>query len=660
MGRWGWLVATMLTLSLGAQDLSKLPGWAEAAARAVEGVSVPAADAWVVLNRTEIAYTGSGEVRTRKYRLVKILGERGLSEASYWLGGIGGKASRVDKLKGWNLRPDGEMAKLDQDTVVATDTSSSERVSTGRLTVAVVPRAVKGSWIAFESQETFRYPTGPCDRVFMMEEHPVFRWELGVAKKDGWFTSLKQVGVSMEVRHFEPWIKDAQIQPGQSVQVSNLPPLPKDEGATPHGLDVLPSVLVRFQDPELSTVPPTQSWDAMAKWYLDAYVGKLSTQVLTGVQEKDPALALPAIHRWMSRQLEYRQVYLSPERGTVPERAEETVRKRYGDCKDLATLFMSEARTLGLKAYPALCRIVEGTARQVEPVFVGAFNHVIAAVRLEKSLGLSAEVETPAGRFLLVDATDRLDRFGPLPWDHRGRELMICTEKGAVWVTVPVSSTQRPSIRYLLEGTADPKGALDATLAIREEADGAGLRSACLHRGVSKIKEYILENLLDLPSTGTAEVLSVGDPLNLEQPFEVKLKLLHPVGFRPMGAEAALVAWGLPSVPNPIQKNAVPRAYPVEFRGGGRIEYEARVQLPWRVQPLLPVLKIDSPFRVAEWFAEMQSSPMGSQIRLRFSQQRKDAGFGFKERDHGVSEWKKDRSQLRTMLSDGLTFKFIQ
>jgi hypothetical protein len=660
MKKWSVVAALLLTVFGNAQDLGKLPQWAETAARAVVDKPIPEGDAWVVLNRTEIAYTGDGEIRTCKFRLVKILRERGLDEAGYWLGGLGGKASKINKLKGWNLRPDNELVKLKDDTVLSTDTSNSERVSTSKVTVAVLPRAMKGSWIAFESQETVQYPTGPVDKVSLMEEHPIHRWELEVAKKEGWFTNLKQVAIRLDVRHFEPWLKNAQIEPEQGVRVSDLPPLPRDEGAVPYATDTLPWVLVRFQDPNLLTAPSAQSWDAMAKWYYEAYAGKCAPQSVTGISGKDAVPALPAIHHWMSRQMTYRQVYLSPERGWIPERAEEVARKRYGDCKDLANLFVSEARALGFKAFPVLSRIGHGTAHADDPVFAGNFNHVIAAIRLEKSLGLSAELDIPTGRFLLVDATDRLSPFGVLPWDHRERELLICTEKGGVWVKVPVSATQRPVARYWLEGKVWAKGELDATLRIQEEADGVGLRQACLNLGPQKMKEFVLNNLLDLPPTGTVEVVSLGDPLDLDKPFEISLKFQHPDGFHLQGAEGVLVPWGLPSSPNPIQKPGTTRQFPVQFRGAGLWEYEAKIQVPWKVTPVLANQTIETAFRNAQWKAEANPTTLGSLIHIRFNQQRRDVFFGYQEREKGLVEWKKDRSQIRTLLADGLSFTFVR
>lgn len=655
----GWKASLFLFLAMmaPAQDLGKLPSWAQAAAAEVAGKPLPEADAWIVLDHTEMAYTGDGEIRTRKLRLVKILTERGLNEAFYKLRGLGGKASKVKKLKGWNLRPDGEVVKLNDDWVATTGTSHTDSVSTEVMTLAILPRAMKGSWVAFESQEVFNYPMGPVDRVWPLEDRPIHRWELSLAKQEGWFTDLKQVTVHMEPRNLQPWLPAVEIQAGQSVIITDLPSLPEDEGAHPHAFDVWPSILVRFEDPKLKEVPSIQSWDLLAKFFHERYQARYSPRPEMGIQEKDPAKALQGIRSWMTRELTYRQVYLSPERGWIPEFVPETLRKRYGDCKDLASCFISEARNAGLKAYPVLARIVEGHAAATDPVSVASFNHVIAAVELGKSLGLPSEIDTPQGRFLLIDPTDRLAPLGALPSGHRDREVLLCRETGGVWMKIPPSSVRAPRSKALLKGKVTAPGRLEGTMILEEEADALGLRQACLDRGAHKMREFLLEALLDFPPTGTLEILKVGDPFDVEKTFQVSFTFSHPDGFHLQSGEGILASLGLPAAPNPIQKPGKPRRYPVQWRGIGLWDFEAIIQLPWTATPVLPTFEMRTPFRSVQWTAKAAPGEGGSHLHLNFRQQRQDAHFDFPEREKGLAEWKKDRSQFKTLLSDGLAFK---
>lgn len=652
-----WMLPLLLvTLAVQGQDLSRLPDWAAQAARDAAGEAAPAeADAWVLLDRTEIAYTGSGEIRRRRFRLVKVLGERGTGQGAFMIHGLGGKGNKVKKLKGWNLRPDGELVKLDSDSVVTLNDVTDAEYSTDTLTGAALERVVKGSLIAFESLEAMQNPLGPVAGTGLLEGIPVRRWELEAGKKEGWFTNLQAVEVHIERGHFEPWITRVEPLGQAGLRAMNLPALPVDEGGHPHLSNLLPRVQVRFLDPALATGRMWRSWDEVARWTAGAYAPALEAARVADLQGRKGLEGLQALWAWMARSMTYKQVYLSPERGWLPEATAEVGRKRYGDCKDLSAFFMGEASALGFRGFPALARISAGEIEaQGEPFPV--FNHVIAALRLEASLGLPAEVETPRGRFLLADPTDPFTPLGSLGSGHRGGRVMICLADGAQWVTVPDGAIQPDRLEVRLEGEA--KGAtLQATMRLLETGSYWGLR-AIAHRGGAKaVRESLMDGHLDLPATAQVEVARLGDPLAMDRPFEVELKVTHPDGLHRNGREWDVAAWGLPHPPRLIQKAGVPRRYPVSSQAAGELIYRAVLDLPVKVSPVLPERKAETPFRAFAWKAEADPSATGTRLRLSLDHRYKPATFGFDQRDKGVQAWKQDRSAVKALREDGLAFK---
>ncbi len=641
---------------LSAQNISKLPDWAVQAAMLPPDAAAPGeVDAWVLLDRTEIAYTGNGEIRQRRFRLVKVLTERGVGQGVFVLHGLGGKASKVKKVKGWNLRPDNELVKLDSDSVITMNDASDADFSTATLTGAALDRVVKGSYIAFESLESVQSPLGPIADVSPMESVPVRRWELEVAKKEGWFTNLQSVEVKLDRRHFEPWIAKTEALGAFGLRVFDVPALPKDEGGHPHLSNVLPVVQVRFLDPALPIGRMWGSWDEMARWNHDHFVPGMTAPGVADLQGRKGLEGLKALWSWMGRSLTYKQVYLTPERGWVPEQALEVGRKRYGDCKDLSAFFMAEAKGLGFASVPALARIVTGEIEpQQEPFPV--FNHVISAVRLDSTLGLPAEVETAKGRFLLVDPTDPLTPLGHLGSGHRGRKLMICLPEGALWVTVPDKAILMDRLQVELEGEVQGSQ-LKATLKLQETGNYWGLRSIA-HQGGSKgVREAIMGRRLDLPATAQVEVLRLGDPLDLTRPFEVDLKVTHPDGFRRNGGEFEMASWCLPYPFALIQKVGVARKYPVALDAFGEVSYHAVVKVPSKVSPLLPERTGESPFRAFSWKAASKPTEAGSLLELSLDHRYKSARFDFDQRDKGLQEWKKDRTLIKSLREDGLAFK---
>jgi hypothetical protein len=653
----GLILGLLVMGQLRGQDFEKLPEWARAHARAAAlEVPPPEADAWVLLDRTEIAYAGDGDVKTRKLRLVRILTERGLGEGTFMLGGLGGDASEVKRLKGWNLRSDGILEKLDQETVVTLNVSEEGTVSTRLVTAAELPRVAKGSLVAFESIQSFHHPMGPVDAAMLLEELPIRRWEMELALAAGWFSTVHGVEVKMDLRHFLPWIPAAEVVPGRSVKVSNLAALPKGEGALPHSFNNLPTVYVRFLDPGLTRSPSFASWDAQARWIHAQYASRAQATHAVDLTGKGPLAGLQAIHDWMGREFTYKQVYLTPNRGWLPETAAEVGRRKYGDCKDLTVCLLAEAASLGLGIYPVLARIQEGEMEADMPPSL-SFNHVFAGLRLARTLGLAAEVETPGGRFLLVDPTDPATPIGKLGSAHRGRRVMICTAQGAHWAMVPDAAILQPHIRIEMKGAAEVTGKLTATLRFVETGDKLGLRSAALGKG--RLPEFIARHILDIPATGSIQWVSQTDPRDYARPFEVVVKAMHPDGFHRIGDEGVLPPWGLPGSPALIQKAGKPRVNPVESRGADGWDYQGEISFSQNIRPVLPAKAGETPFRSYAWTASCDDLPKGGVLKLSYHQVRKDATWLPPDQEKGVTEWKKDRAILRQILADGLSVKVI-
>lgn len=655
------LLAWLVPATLGAQSFRNLPDWAIPVFAASSSAPKPPRDTdyWVLLDRTEFAYTGSGEIATHHYRLVEVLTERGIGQGQYLLSGLGGRASKVKKLKGWNLRPDGEMVKLDRDNVVAVENiGDSGGVSNDRWTGAILDRVVSGSIVAFEAVQVETSPCGPALMAYVLESAPIFRWEVSAATRGGWFTSLKQVSMRLEPRHFNPWIPSPQIVPGVSISASNLPPLPEHESATPAGWDALPRVELTFLDPDLKEMPSAASWDGVASWEEGKFKEAATPAKLPGVEARPGLDGLQAIHGWMRTNLVYKQVYLAPDRGWVPSPSGEVLRRRYGDCKDLTGCFLAAARAAGLEAFPVLARVYDGRIEPDEPVSPACFNHVIVAVRLTASLGLPSEVEAPQGRFLLVDPTARFTQLGKLPVAHVKGRLMICANGKAIWVQAPDGAIDQPRVEVTLSADTEENGRLKGTLHVKESANARNLRLESLMLDPLAFQRSVSSTFLNLPADATVKVLRHGDPLDLEKPFEVELSLDHPKGFTRHGGEWDLDGMGVfRMVPQLIQKSGHPRVYPVEYNAPEALEVQADITVPASLVPVLPKREVGTPFLKASWGAEAQPTQKGgTRLSIRFSREHAYAYFGFKDREAGVSEWNKGRRLMQGLAEDALAF----
>jgi len=660
--RHGLAFLFIATQALSAQSLREFPDWALPAYRASRAIPKPDdADDWVLLDRTEFAYTGDGEIAIHRCRLVEVLTDRGTSAGVFRTIGLGGGASKVKKLKGWNFRPDGDTVKLDSVNVVAIEKpGDSSGVTNERVTSAVLQRVVKGSVVAFESVQTQVDPGGPATISWVMERSPIFRWEITAAAKGGWFTDLKQVSLSLNLRHFSPWIQTPTLVPNVSAAADNIPALPRDEGAISSGWNTLPRVSLKFMDPDLKGAPATASWDGIAAWEESVFADKAAPRPLPGQSVLEGKKGLDSIHQWVNSQLTYKQVYMSPERGLIPLSADQVVRRRYGDCKDLASCFIAAARADGFEAFPVLARIIEGRIEPDEPVNPACFNHVIVAVRLKDTLHLPSEVQTTGGRFLLIDPTGRLTSLGHLPIAHAKGRLMICAEGKGIWVDVPNVALEHPEVEVALAASVDRNGGLRGTLRVKESADARGLRSGALGLDPQEYQRSIFSNFLYLPSNAHIQVLRHSDPLDVSKPFEVEVSIEDPTAFEIHGTEWDLDGMGIfRMVPPLIQRPGQPRQYPVESTGEEAMDVQAEITVPGKLTPVVAHRTVGTAFRDFQWDAKTRATEDGETLlSLRLKNKQKPVYFGFETRNAGLAEWALDRRQMRNIAADALAFEF--
>src|SRR4029450_7388759 len=112
----------------------------------------------------------------------------------------------------------------------------------------------------------------------------------------------------------------------------------------------------------------------------------------------------------LHREVRYTGVEFADAR-LIPEYPAETLRRRFGDCKDKSTLLVAALRASGIEAYLAL--LSAGDARDVSPDLpgIGIFDHAIVYV--------------PGAQDLWIDATAEYTRVGTLPSSDTDRLALV-------------------------------------------------------------------------------------------------------------------------------------------------------------------------------------------------------------------------------------------
>ncbi len=153
---------------------------------------------------------------------------------------------------------------------------------------------------------------------------------------------------------------------------------------------------------------------------LKSLVGKL----IKGKVSRDQKAA--AILQYLDREIRYTGVEFG-ESALVPHSPAETLARKYGDCKDKASLLVAMLRVADIPAYIALLNA--GSREDIVPDLpgLGMFDHAIVYV--------------PGTPNLWIDATDEYARLGEIPNGDQGRLALIVRSGSVGLLHTPVSSS---------------------------------------------------------------------------------------------------------------------------------------------------------------------------------------------------------------------------
>ncbi|MEZ4901023.1 MAG: transglutaminase-like domain-containing protein [Spirosomataceae bacterium] len=164
--------------------------------------------------------------------------------------------------------------------------------------------------------------------------------------------------------------------------------------------------------------------------------------------------------------------------GFVPRQAAEVCQKRYGDCKDMASLTSTMLNLAGIPAYLVWIGTRDIPYRYQENPSMSVDNHMIAAIKYK-------------GKWEFLDATDDRIDFG-LPTSHiQGKEALVMTSEDKYEIVpVPIvpakANFKRDSIVLALDGkTLKGQGQLSF-----EGLWKASMKSAVQYRSESQRNEY--------------------------------------------------------------------------------------------------------------------------------------------------------------------------
>lgn len=160
-----------------------------------------------------------------------------------------------------------------------------------------------------------------------------------------------------------------------------------------------------------------ESWQSVAANYRSMTESRIrpddARPLLSGLEAGGPGYIAKVVER-LHREVRYTGVEFGAAR-LVPEYPSETLRRRFGDCKDKSTLLVAALRASGIDAYLAL--LSAGDDQDIAPDLpgLGMFDHAIVYV---PGAG-------EAGADLWIDATSEHARVGTLPAADTNRLALV-------------------------------------------------------------------------------------------------------------------------------------------------------------------------------------------------------------------------------------------
>ena len=325
-----------------------------------------------------------------------------------------------------------------------------------------------------------------------------------------------------------------------------------------------------------------KTWDDVGRFYWGLIKDQLrvtddvrtaAREAVKGIPEGDELARIRAVYGFVVS----RTRYVGLEFGInsfKPYPVETILSRRFGDCKDKASLMHAMLESLGIDSRITLLRMKRLGGIDSEPASLAVFNHAILYVPKYE---------------LFLDGTAEFHGSGELPADDRGAEVLVVDpEGGSKFFRVPEA---RPQDNFDVTRFA-ARLAPDGSAEVKMQASAQGSWTAELRRTFESKDERRLraeEHLARaaFPNVKVTDV-EVSDPQDIEKPFETKMAAHAPafalaVGtglrFSPFGRRHSFVeSWAQLSTRNLPQRLPAPQ----------RTVVEAEIELPQGWTATLP------------------------------------------------------------------------
>jgi len=464
----------------------------------------PDADIVYIDEKIDVAFEEKGDSTARRYKLAKILTEKGKKDLALAKFGYHKRYMEVRILRARVINADGSVVDVGEDAITdgtMTETQAMNILEENfRIKSITFPDLDVGDSVETEVEiisrpvikdnyntlEIFQYDQ-PLVRKTLVINGPSTRPLYHVAKNG----ALQFTGEEKEGRTFYTWSAE---------QVPMIVPEPG---------------MVSFQDVALKLIVSTfKDWQSLSAYGNDLNRGKIDItenmkqKVVELTADKDtPEDKIQAINYFISTNVRYMGSSMDVGAFLEPHEASYTFEKQYGVCRDKSILMMSLLSEIGIESFDTLVNVSSSTEPEIPSIY---FEHAVCGVKL------------PDGKTVYVDPTMELSTaFGEpymgdlyvLHLDEPGQDLIklppIPAE--ASMGLIEIKSELRPD--GLIQGNVSisGKGFYDYVLrTVGQQIKGFQFAMLWQQLGAT----FLSNNIKVLNPTAT-------DPSDLDEPYRI-------------------------------------------------------------------------------------------------------------------------------------------
>jgi hypothetical protein len=271
-------------------------------------------------------------------------------------------------------------------------------------------------------------------------------------------------------------------------------PMMKQEKQAPGATYIVPHLLImsKYADAGGQTVTYFNTLADQYKWYrqLVNQIGNETAAIKTKAEEIIKGIVgdiekVKALYQWTQDNIRY-IAYEDGIAGFKPEKAQEVLRKKYGDCKGMGNLMAEMLKTIGLDG--RLCWLgTNHIAYDYSTPSLGVDNHMICAWLYK-------------GKTYYLDATEKYIGFGEIAERIQGRQVLIEDGDKYILQNIPVATQ--------LQNTGYEKRTL--------QIEGNNLSGKVVQTWKGENKEWLLSQLHEIKKEkqedALKEYLAEGNP----------------------------------------------------------------------------------------------------------------------------------------------------